>query len=90
MTDRLALSIWLTRGNPSNRVRQFEKLLRLFPFSQREQPQSLISIHAIDSTEPPLLERPVNGPLDVENAMKTMADYTGDDVAYRVESWWDL
>lgn len=90
MTDRLALSIWLTRNSRSSKVKQFEKLLRFFPFSQREQPQSLVSIHAIDSTEPPLLERPVNGPLDIDDVVKTLGDYTGDDVAYRVESWWDL
>ena len=71
-------------------MRQFEKLLRLFPFSQREQPQSIISIHAIDTTEPPLLERPVNGPLGVDDVAATLGDYTGDDVAYKVESWWDL
>lgn len=71
-------------------MRQFEKLLRLFPFSQREQPQSIISIQAVDMTEPPLLERPVNGPLDIDEILATLADHTGEDVAYRVESWWDL
>jgi hypothetical protein len=90
VTDQLALSIWLSRNGQASRLRQFEKLLRAFPFSQREQPQSVISIHAVDLTEPPLLEQPVNGPLDVDHVMKTLADYTGDDVAYRVESWWDL
>ncbi len=72
------------------RFRHFEKLLRLFPFSQRPQPQSVISIQAVDSTEPPLLERPVNGPLDPGEIAVVLAEYTGDDVAYWVESWWDL
>ncbi|MBV8553275.1 MAG: hypothetical protein JOY54_18405 [Acidobacteriaceae bacterium] len=90
MTDQLFLSIWLSESGRANRVNQFEKLLRLFPFSQREQPQSVISIQAIDTTEPPLLERPVNGPFDTAEVMETLADYTGSDVAYRVESWWDL
>ena len=71
-------------------MQYFEKLLRLFPFSQREQPQSVISIHAIDTTEPPLLERPVNGPVDVSELMSVLRDYTGEDVAYTIESWWDL
>lgn len=84
------MSIWLSRNGRATRVRQFEKLLRVFPFSQREQPQSVLSIHALDLTEPPLLEQPVNGPLDVDQVVKTLADYTGEDVAYRVESWWDL
>jgi hypothetical protein len=62
----------------------------MFPFSQRDQPQSTISILAVDSTQPPLLEQPVNGPLDPSDLMQTLRDYQGDDVAYRVESWWDL
>jgi hypothetical protein len=71
-------------------MRHFETLLRLFPFSQREQPQSTICIQAIDETEPPLLERPVNGPVDVSEILTILRDYTGEDVAYRLESWWDL
>ncbi len=47
-------------------------------------------IQAIASTEPPLLERPLNGPIDPSEVMAAFADYTGDDVAYRLESWWDL
>jgi hypothetical protein len=49
-----------------------------------------VTIQAIDTTEPPLLERPVNGPLDIDAVMTILRDYSGDDVAYRVESWWDL
>ena len=90
MTDQLFLSIWLDRHARANRLPQFEKLLELFPFSQREQPQSVISIHAIDTTEPPLMERPVNGLLDIGEIVATFRDYQGDDVAYRVESWWDI
>ena len=90
VTDQLSLSLWLARGLQSSRLRHFEKLLQLFPFSQRPQPQSVVSIHAIDSTEPPLLERPVNGPLDPAEVMEILQGYSGDDVAYRVESWWDL
>lgn len=90
MTDQLFLSIWLERHARPHRLRHFEKLLKTFPFSQREQPESLISIRAIDATEPPLLERPVNGPLNVMEVMDTVREYTGDDVAYTVESWWDL
>ncbi len=50
----------------------------------------MISIHAVATTEPPLLERPVNGPLDVDEIVAAWEDYQGDDVAYTVESWWDL
>ncbi len=90
MTDQLSLSIWLDRQSRANRIRHFETLLRLFPFSQREQPQSILSIHAIDATEPPLLERPLNGPVDVSELIEVLGDYHGDDVACTLESWWDL
>ncbi len=90
MTDQLSLSLWLTRNARSTRFRQFERLLRLFPFSQREQPPSIASIQAVNSTEPALLERPLNGPVDVSEVMATFQDYSGDDIAYRLETWWDL
>ncbi len=90
MTDQLSLSIWLERGSRANRLRHFETLLRLFPFSQRDQPQSTISVHAVAETEPPLLESPMNGPLDASEVLAELAEYSGDDIAYNVESWWDL
>ncbi len=90
MADQLSLSIWLERPFQTSRLPQFEKLLRLFPFSQREQPESLISIQAVAATEPPLLERPINGPPDIDDVVATLRDYQGEDVAYHLESWWDL
>ncbi len=90
VTDQLFLSLWLGRKSRPNRLRHFDKLLRTFPFSQREQPQSVISVLAIDSTEPPILERPINGPLDVDEVVEILREYDGDDVAYEVETWWDL
>lgn len=90
MTDQLFLSIWLAQGRRTSRVKYFEKLLRLFPFSQRAQPQSTISVQAVDATEPPLLEQPVNGPVDIAEVIRLFNDYSGDDVAHRLESWWDL
>lgn len=90
MTDQLFLSIWLAQDRRASRLKHFEKLLRLFPFSQRSQPQSTISVQAVGTTEPPLFEQAVNAPIDVSEVMKMLSDYTGDDIAYRVESWWDL
>jgi hypothetical protein len=65
-------------------------MLSIFPFSQREQPQSTLSIQAISVAEPPLLERPMNGPVDLADVMEATRDYQGDDVSYRLDSWWDL
>jgi hypothetical protein len=90
VTDQLSLSIWLAAGGRQNRLKQFEKVLRAFPFSQRAQPQSTVSVQAVDETEPPLLDRPLNGPIDVTDVISIFRDYAGDDVAYQLESWWDL
>jgi hypothetical protein len=90
MTDQLYLSIWLNHETRNKRLKHFETLLRLFPFSQRPQGQTTVSVQAVDSTEPPLWERPMNGPIDVEDVLETLLDYTGDDVAQRVDSFWDL
>ena len=90
MTDQLFLSIWLDRHARRDHVRNFEKTLRLVPFSQREQPQSVVSIQAISTAEPPLLERALNGPLELDTVSEILRDYQGDDIAYVIESWWDL
>lgn len=90
MTDQLFFSIWLEKFSRRNRMRHFETLLRIVPFSQREQSQSVISIQGVGWNEPPLLERPLNGPVDVSEVLEAFKDYQGDDVAYRLESWWDL
>ena len=90
MTDQLSLSIWLERHAQPARLKYFLKLLRLFPFSQREQPQSTISIRAIDVTEPPLLERPINGPFNLAEMEPVFNEYQGDDVSLEIDSWWDL
>lgn len=90
VSDQLYLSIWLP-GTLSNwRTRYFEKMLSLVPFSQREQPQSTLTIQGVSVTEPPLLEKPINGPIELSEVSEALRDYQGDDVAYRLESWWDL
>jgi hypothetical protein len=90
VTDQLSLSIWLDRNGRVNRLGVFEKLLRLFPFSQREQPPSMVSVLAVDLTEPALLERPLNGAADASEIIEILNEYQGEDIAYEYESWWDL
>ncbi|MGH9610227.1 MAG: hypothetical protein ACRD34_11205, partial [Bryobacteraceae bacterium] len=90
MTDQLFLSIWLEPQARRARLREFEKLLRLFPFSQRSQPQSTVAVLAIGLTEPPLLERAMSGPAEPSELIAAFRDFSGEDIAYRVESWWDL
>jgi len=96
VTDQLFLSIWLTRPGPlapqdsKERLRHFQKILRLFPFSQRGQPQTIVTIRAVSASEPPLLERPLNAPIEPEQLIEILQDYKGEDVAYEVDTYWDL
>jgi hypothetical protein len=90
VTDQLYLSMWLPEPLANWRTRYFQKILSIVPFSQREQPQSTLSIQAISQTEPSLLERPLNGPVSVADLTEILDEYTGEDVAYCFESWWDL
>jgi hypothetical protein len=90
VTDQLSLSIWLEPGKSDALRRHFETMVRLFPFSQREQPLTTLSIHAINVVEPPLLERPMNGPFEVGDVMAVLKEYDAPDVAYELESWWDV
>lgn len=90
MTDQLYLSIWLPATLSNWRTRYFEKMLSLVPFSQREQPQSTLVIQGVSVTEPPLLEKSMNGPVQLPEISEALRDYEGEDVAYRLESWWDL
>jgi hypothetical protein len=90
VTDQLSLSIWLESGNGDALRRHFETMLRLFPFSQREQPLTTLSIHAINTIEPALLERPFQGPLDIDSVLPVLKEFDAPDVSYRLESWWDL
>lgn len=32
----------------------------------------------------------MNGPLDPSDAIANLQEYEGEDIAYRIESWWDL
>jgi hypothetical protein len=36
------------------------------------------------------MERPFNGPLDIDAVIETFKDYEGEDIAYIVEGFWDL
>jgi hypothetical protein len=90
VTDQLYLSIWLPDALRNWRTRYFEKVLSIVPFSQREQGQSTLTVQAVGVTEPPLLERPMNGPVSLAEVMEILRDVQGDDVSYRLETWWDL
>src|SRR5580704_2263900 len=52
MADQLFLSYWLHNYNESSMLRNYEKLLRLFPFSLLAQQPTTFKIMAVDASEP--------------------------------------
>ena len=71
-------------------LRQYEKLLRLFPYSRLAQQASTFKVIAVDYSEPTLIEIPYPPPVPVEAILSVAKDFQNPDCSYRLETWWDL
>ena len=90
MADQLYLTYWLENYSEQTMLRQYEKALRLFPFSRLGTNPSTFRVLAVDYNEPPLAEVPYTPPLPIDALLGVAKDFQNDDVCYRLESWWDL
>jgi hypothetical protein len=90
MADQLYLSYWLRNFNAQNMLRQYEKLLRIFPFSRLAQQPSTFKVIAVDYSEPIVLEVAYPPPVQIEDVLAAAKDFANPDACYRLETWWDL
>ena len=90
MADQLFLSYWLRNYNDATMLRNYEKLLRLFPFSRLAQQASTFKIMAVDANEPVVAEIPYPAPAPVDDILAVAKDFQNLDSSYRLETWWDL
>jgi hypothetical protein len=90
MADQLYLSYWLRNVNESSLLRHYEKLLRLFPFSQLTTQASTLKVIAVDYNEPVLVEIPYAPPVPVDAILAICRDFQNTDCCFRLETWWDL
>jgi hypothetical protein len=90
MADQLYLSYWLRNFSEPTMLRQYEKLLRLFPFSRLTQQPSTFKVIAVDYSEPVVLEVPYPPPVPIDDILAAAKDFQNVDSCYRLESWWDL
>ena len=100
MPDRLFLSCWLrSRGNGhgpdlETRLRQFAKLLSLFPLSRLAARGPELRTYVIEHTEPPQFEREFPHAEDpaetVEDIMGAAREFMQDDSMCEVGAAWDL
>ena len=90
MADQLFLSYWLRNYNESTMLRNYEKLLRLFPFSRLGTQASTFKIMAVDVSEPVVAEIPYSPPVPIDDILAVAKDFQNSDASYRLETWWDL
>jgi hypothetical protein len=90
MADQLFLSYWLRNYSDSTMLRNYEKLLRLFPFSRLGQQPSTFKIMAVDASEPVVAEIPYPPPVPIDDVLAVAKDFQNADACYRLETWWDL
>jgi len=90
MADQLYLSYWLHNYNEQNMLRNFDKLLRLFPFSRLGTQPSTFKVLAVSYAEPPVAEIPYAPPAPIDAMLAVAKDFQNPDACYRLESWWDL
>lgn len=90
MADQLFLSYWLRNYSETTMLRNYEKLLRLLPFSRLAQQASTFKIMAVDANEPVVAEIPYAAPVPIEDILAVAKDFQNADACYRLETWWDL
>lgn len=90
MADQLFLSFWLRNYSDATMLRNYEKLLRLFPFSRLAQQASTFRIMAVDANEPVVAEIPYPAPVPLDDILAVAKDFQNPDACYRLETWWDL
>ncbi len=90
MADQLYLSYRIRNFSGQNMLRQYEKLLRMFPFSRLARQPSTFRVLAVDYNEPALLEIPLPAPVQVDPVLAAAKDFENPDFCCRLESWWDL
>ncbi len=90
MADQLFLSYWLRNYSDATMLRNYEKLLRLFPFSRLGQQASTFKIMAVDVSEPVVAEIPYPPPVPMDDVLAVAKDFQNPDSSYRLETWWDL
>jgi hypothetical protein len=90
MADQLFLSYRLLGFTENNMLRHYEKMLRQFPFSRLNTTGSTLRVHAVSWVEPPLIELPMEDPLNIDLALSTAKEFTSADCAVQLEAKWDL
>jgi hypothetical protein len=90
MSDRLYLTCRIRGASDLTLLRQFEKVLVLFPFSKLAKRGPVLRVYAHDHTEPPQLEREFELGATVDEILKAAGEVFQSDCRVEVETGWDL
>ncbi len=90
MSDRLYLSCWVRGFDESSMLRDFEKLLALFPFSKLARRGPVLRVYAIDYAEPPLFERDFPLGAEPSTVIEDAREFVHADCCIEVDAFWDL
>lgn len=71
-------------------LRQYGRMLELFPFSPQNPADSVLRVQAISAAEPLLAERAFLDPIDPKAVAEAAGEFLHDDCAYSFETWWGL
>ncbi|MBL8237385.1 MAG: hypothetical protein JNM66_08205 [Bryobacterales bacterium] len=90
MADHLYYSCWLRNFSALNMLRQYGKMLELFPFSPQNPADSVLRVQAVSTAEPVLMERAFLDPIEAKEVAAAAEEFLHDDCAYMFETWWGL
>lgn len=90
MSDRLMLSCHVRGFHPLRMAGDWEKLVKLFPYSRLTKAPAYFRVHAIGFSEPVLVERAWEAPFDPGEAVKAAREALHEDCAWQLECAWDL
>lgn len=91
MSDQLYLTYRLRGFTEHNMLRHYERMLRAFPYSKlAERRQAVLRVHAVALTEPPVLERPLLYPIEIEDLLVSAREFDYRDSAIELDAHWDL
>ena len=94
MSDRLYFSCRLKTPAPAGTLRQFGKMLGVFPFSTLAKRGPMLRVYAIRHSEPPLVEREFPVSEDIAGTcgdiLKAAGEFLQSDCAWEIDTYWDL
>jgi len=91
MSNQSYLSVWYTDSPADSLLDRFGAFLATVPFSDKMPGFTQLTVHAVSSSEIPILEQDLRQmPLDVAGILEIAKEHLNSDCAYDVGCYWDL